>query len=133
MYQEMILDCYRNPKNLGVLDNPQIKFRDSNPSCGDIIEIHADVNGRGIKDIKFSGKGCVISMAATEMLVESVKNKNFEEIKDISRDRMLELLGIPISPLRLKCALLGLKVLKVGVYSYLGEKLGDEELDTLGV
>jgi len=133
MYQEMILDCYRNPKNKGVLEDAQIKFRDSNPSCGDIIEIHARVNSQSIKDIKFSGKGCVISMAAAEMLTENVKDKSFEEIKKINKEKVLELLGIPVSPMRLKCALLSLKILKFGVYNHLGERLEDKEFDNMGI
>ncbi|QQG38999.1 MAG: iron-sulfur cluster assembly scaffold protein [Candidatus Woesearchaeota archaeon] len=128
MYQEFILDLYRNPSNKGALENPQIKARDVNHSCGDIIEIHANVNGSSIKDIKFSGKGCAISQASTELLVESVKNKHLEEIKNITKEQVLEMLGIPISAFRLKCALLGLKVLKLGVYNYLGEKLEDDNL-----
>lgn len=133
MYQEMILDSYRDPKNKGLLDSPQIKFRDSNPSCGDIIEVQAIVDGGKIRDIKFNGQGCVISMASVDMLIEYVKNQNFEDIKKINRDKVLELLSIPVSPVRLKCALLGLKVLKFGVYSHLGEKLEDNELENVGI
>lgn len=127
MYQEIILDSYRNPRNKGSLNNAQIKARDVNPSCGDIIEINANVNGHSIKEIKFNGKGCAISQASTELLLESIKGKNIEEIKNINKEQVLEMLGIPVSAFRLKCALLGLKVLKLGVYNYLGEKLMEEE------
>ena len=126
MYTEMILDLYRNPRNKGSLENAKIKARDVNPSCGDIIEINANVNGESIKEIRFNGKGCAISQASTELLLESVKGKNLVEVKNINKEQVLEMLGIPVSAFRLKCALLGLKVLKLGVYTYLGEKMIEE-------
>src|SRR3989344_6854645 len=121
MYQEIILDHYRNPKNFGTFENPTIHFRDTNPTCGDIIEIQVLVDKENkIKSIKFSGKGCAISQAAASMLTEEVKGKSLEDIKNLKKEDILEMLGIPLSGIRLKCALLSLKVLKVGVYSYLG-------------
>lgn len=122
MYAEIILDYYRNPKNKGNLENPNIKARDINPMCGDIIEINANLNNNHIKEIRFNGKGCVISQASASLLTESVLNKDIKYLKNISKEDVLEILGIPISPMRLKCALLPLKVLKLGLYKYLGEK-----------
>ena len=124
MYQEMILDHYRQPKNFGNLKNPSFTFKDSNPVCGDIIQIQVRVDQRNsIKEIKFNGKGCAISQAAASMLTEEVKGKPLEEIKNLKKEDVLKLLGIPLSGIRLKCALLSLKVLKVGAYSYLGQKM----------
>ena len=122
MYAESILDYYRNPRNKGNLENPDISSKDVNPMCGDIVEINANVNDDYIKEIKFNGKGCVISQASASLLTESVLNKNIKEIRNISKEDIFEILGISISPMRLKCALLPLKVLKLGLYKYLGEK-----------
>lgn len=122
MYAEIILEYYRNPRNKGNLENPHICAKDSNPACGDIIEINANVNGNKIKDIKFNGKGCIISQASASLLTENINDKSIEDIKFLQKENILEMLGIPISPIRLKCALLPLKVLKLGVYKYLGEK-----------
>lgn len=126
MYQEIILDNYRNPKNFGTVENPTIHARDSNPACGDVIEINIKINKDRVEEIKFTGKGCAISQAAASMLTEEVKGKNVEYIHKLRKEQILEMLGIPLSGIRLKCALLSLKVLKVGTYSYLGEKLEDD-------
>ena len=122
MYAEIILDYYRNPKNKGSLENPTIFSKDVNPVCGDIIEINANINGDKIKEIKFNGKGCVISQASASMLTEYLFNKEIIQTKDLTKEDILEMLGIQISPIRLKCALLPLKVFKLGLYKYLGEK-----------
>jgi len=122
MYAEIILDYYRNPKNKGSLENPTIFSKDVNPVCGDIIEINANINGNKIKEIKFNGKGCVISQASASMLTEYLFNKEIIQTKDLTKEDILEMLGIQISPIRLKCALLPLKVFKLGLYKYLGEK-----------
>ena len=123
MYAEIILDYYRNPKNKGNLNNPKISARDTNPLCGDVIEIYGNLDKNLIKEIKFNGKGCVISQASASILTENVLNKNIKELKDFSKDDLLKLLGINVSPARLKCALLPLKVLKLAIYKYMGEKL----------
>ena len=124
MYQEIILDHYRRPRNFGTLQKANITFRDSNPACGDVIELQIFTDAHGIiKDIKFSGKGCAISQAAASMLTESVKGKNIKDIKPLTKQDILEMLNIPLSGIRLKCALLSLKVLKMAAYTYLGEKL----------
>jgi nitrogen fixation NifU-like protein len=131
MYQELILDYYRHPRNHGTIEGADLQARDTNPLCGDEIEISAKVSGGKISEIKFGGKGCAISQAAASMLTEFVKGKPVEAVKDVTRDDVLGMLGIELSPARLKCAMLGLKVLKVGAYTYLGKKMPDAEKDEM--
>ena len=113
---EILLDHYQNPRNFGHLENPDIVYEEGNPSCGDQIRIEIKLEDNRIADIKFTGKGCTISQASASILTEIVKGKSLDEIKNFSKEDMLNALGIPISPIRLKCALLGLKVLKAGIY-----------------
>ena len=129
MYTEVILDYYNNPKNFGKLDNPDIKFKDVNPSCGDEIEIETKIKNGKIEEIKFNGKGCAISLATAELLLEKLKGKTINEAKEITKEDVLELLKITLSPLRLKCALLSLKVFKYGLYNYMGQKIGEEKYE----
>lgn len=126
MYAEMILDYYRHPRNFGVLDAPTAKAKDVNISCGDEIEIQIRVEEGKVSDIKFCGKGCAISQAATSMLTEFVQGKSVKEAAQIQKEAVLDMLQIPISPMRLKCALLGLKVFKVCSYGYLGQQSEEE-------
>ena len=127
MYTDMILEYYNNPNNKGSLENPDFKFKDVNPSCGDIIEIQGKIINNNLKEIKFNGNGCAISQASAELLTEFVKNKDIKEISKLNKENVLELLGIDLSPVRLKCALLSLKVLKYGLYSHLGKELESGE------
>lgn len=113
---EILLDHYQNPRNFGHLENPDIVYEEGNPSCGDQIRIEIKLEDNKIADIKFTGKGCTISQASASILTEIVKGKTLDEVKNFSKEEMLKALGIPISPIRLKCALLGLKVLKAGIY-----------------
>ncbi|MEM5811983.1 MAG: SUF system NifU family Fe-S cluster assembly protein [Candidatus Aenigmatarchaeota archaeon] len=123
IYQTIILEHYRNPKNYGTIENPTVKYRDSNPLCGDTIEIYLKINDGKIYDIKFSGKGCAISQAGASMLTEKMKNKSLEEAKKFSKEDMIKLFGnINFGPIRIKCALLAYKVFKMALYSYLGLK-----------
>ena len=126
MYQEIILDSWRNPKNFGKIKNPDISFKDSNPSCGDIIQIDIKLNKNKIEEIKFNGSGCIISQAMASMLTDYVKNKNLNDIKKINKEEILKMLGINLSGMRIKCALLSLKVLKYGVYNYLGNNMEED-------
>ncbi len=122
MYADIILEYYRNPVNKGVITNPDISARDSNPSCGDVVEINIKLNDKHVKEIKFNGKGCVISQASASILTEFVKGKSIDDVKRITNEDIFKLLGIKLSAVRVKCALLPLNVLKIGVCDYAGEK-----------
>jgi nitrogen fixation NifU-like protein len=112
-YKEYILDHYRNPRNFGHLEHPTAVAEDLNPLCGDKIQMELQVGDDGkISDVRFSGKGCAISQASASMLTESIKGKTLEEVAHLSHDIVLENVGIGISPTRMKCAMLGLKVAK---------------------
>jgi nitrogen fixation protein NifU and related proteins len=127
LYRQNILDHYQNPRNFGTLEHPDISAEDSNPLCGDEIRIDLLVKDGVIEDVRFSGKGCSISRAAASMLTEEIRGKTLEEVKRIGKDDVLEMLGIELGPVRLKCALLALKTLKVGVYGVRGWPGDDEE------
>lgn len=117
LYREQIIERYKNPKHRGHLDPNDIQFEDDNPLCGDHIEITIRVGEDGIvKEAAFDGKGCAISQSAADLLVEAIHGKSLEEIKQMNKQNVLDLLGIELGPVRLKCALLSLKVLKAGVY-----------------
>jgi len=123
IYREIILDHYRNPRNKGKIDNPDVVIHDSNPLCGDQIDIYLKVVEGQIKDIKFDGKGCAISQASASMLTEMVMEKPLTTAKDISKDEILENIGLTnLGPARIKCALLSLKVLKMGMVKYYSDK-----------
>jgi nitrogen fixation NifU-like protein len=116
-YREIIIDRYQNPHFKGELDSHDITFEDSNPLCGDELRIDVRVNSEEkIEDARFSGRGCAISLASADLLLEYVQGKSIVEVKALSKDDVLDLLGIELGPVRLKCALLSLKVLKAGAY-----------------
>ena len=131
MFTEVILDYYRHPRNSGNIENADISAEDNNPLCGDTIKITAKVTDGKISEIKFDGKGCAISQAATSMLTEHMEGKEVSEAKKLTKKDILAMLNIPISPVRLKCALLGLKVLKMGAYAQMGSELSREEAEAL--
>jgi nitrogen fixation NifU-like protein len=121
LYRDLIIDHYKNPQYRGHLDPNDIHFEDDNPLCGDHIEVTLQVGADGkVADGRFDGKGCAISQASADLLIESIIGKPIEEVKRLSKQDVLDLLGIELGPVRLKCALLSLKVLKAGVYG-LGE------------
>jgi nitrogen fixation NifU-like protein len=121
LYRELIIDHYKNPQYRGHLDPNDIHFEDDNPLCGDHIEVTLRVDATGkVTDGRFDGKGCAISQASADLLIESIIGKSVEDVKKLSKQDVLDLLGIELGPVRLKCALLALKVLKAGVYG-LGE------------
>jgi len=125
LYREVIIEHYKNPGYRGHLDPHDILFEDNNPLCGDHIEITLQVGDNGVvKDARFDGHGCAISQASADLLVESIIGKPLEDVKQLNKDHILEMLGIDLGPVRLKCALLSLKVLKAGVYG-LGEASDD--------
>ena len=112
-YRDYILDHYRNPRNFGTLENADASAEDVNPLCGDQIRMELRVDDAGaIADIRFSGKGCAISQASASMLTETVKGMNLTDVARLSKEAVLENVGIGISPTRMKCAMLGLRVLK---------------------
>ena len=112
-YRDFILDHYRNPRNYGRLESPSAVAEDLNPLCGDQIRVELLVDkDRKVTDIRFSGKGCAISQASVSMLTEDIKGKTLEEIATLPKEAVLDNVGIGISPTRMKCAMLGLKVLK---------------------
>jgi nitrogen fixation NifU-like protein len=125
LYRELIIEHYKNPAYRGQLDPHDISFADDNPFCGDHIQIDLRVDEGGIvTDARFDGHGCAISQASADLLVEAVIGKSVEEIKSMGKQAVLDMLGIELGPVRLKCALLSLKVLKAGVYG-LGEATDD--------
>jgi nitrogen fixation NifU-like protein len=126
IYKDIILDYYRHPRNFGDLPDPDVRSKDSNPLCGDVIEMQIRVRDGKIDDLRFKGRGCAISQASASMLTELAKGKSLDEIKALSKEDILSMLGIDPGPTRIKCALLGLKVIKLGVYGYLGQAVTDE-------
>lgn len=128
IYHEMIIDYSRNPVNYGKIENPDVTYHDSNPLCGDSIDIDMKIDDKTISDIKFHGKGCAICMACSSVLTEMAKGKKLDEVKNIDKDNILGELGLEnLQAVRIKCALLSLKVLKYALYSYMGSHLGDSE------
>jgi nitrogen fixation NifU-like protein len=123
IYREIILDHYRNPRNKGKLSNADVSIHDSNPLCGDEIDIHLKIEEEKVKDIKFEGRGCAISQASASMLTEMVMDKPLTTVKDLMKEDILENIGLMnLGPARIKCALLSLKVLKLGMVRYYADK-----------
>jgi len=126
LYREVILDHYKNPRGHGVVDDPDAEAEGQNPLCGDEVSIAVAFEGDTIADVKFQGRGCAISQAATSMLMDMVKGRSAQEVASMSRDELLEEVGIPLTPVRLKCALLGLGVLKLALHKGRGTPLPQE-------
>jgi nitrogen fixation NifU-like protein len=133
IYHEMIIDYSRNPANYGEIENPDVTFHDSNPLCGDSIDIDMKIDDNKVSDIKFHGKGCAICMACSSVLTEITKGKSIDDVRNIEKSDVLGELGLEnLQAVRIKCALLSLKVLKSALYSYLGKHMKDsEEVDKL--
>ena len=136
LYREVILDHYKNPRGHGVIDPADATAEGQNPLCGDEVSIYvafAD-DGETIDEVKFSGRGCAISQAATSMLTEMAAGRTAAEVATMDKDELLEQIGIPLTPVRLKCAMLGLTTLKVALHRAKGTPLpeglaGFDELD----
>jgi nitrogen fixation NifU-like protein len=126
LYRDNILDHYKNPRSQGEIEQADAQAEGMNPLCGDEVSIFVALDGDTIEDVKFRGRGCAISQAATSMLMEMVKGRSAAEVADMSRDELLEEVGIPLTPVRLKCALLGLGVLKVALHRARGTPLPEE-------
>jgi len=133
LYRELILDHYKNPRNHGVIEGADVSAEGQNPLCGDEVAIYLsfDDGGETIGDIKFTGRGCAISQAATSMLTELVRGRNAGEVAVMPKEELLEELGIPLTPVRLKCAILGLTTLKLALHKGKGTPppSGLEELE----
>ncbi len=115
-YREFILDHYKRPRNFGTLEDPDFTNEEDNPLCGDRIRIDLKLSDDHVTAVRFKGEGCAISTAAASILTEKIKGASLERIRTFSKEEMLEALGVPLSPIRLKCGLLALKVLKTGLY-----------------
>ena len=117
-YRDEILEHYTHPHHYGRLENPDISHEENNPLCGDRVrfDIQLDSDGQTVKDVRFSGVGCAISKASASMLSDLIIGKTLEEIRNLTKEDVLEELGIDLGPVRLKCALLPLKVVKAGAY-----------------
>jgi nitrogen fixation NifU-like protein len=128
LYREVILDHYKNPRGHGVIDDADASAEGLNPLCGDEISIYVSFadDSETIDDVKFSGRGCAISQAATSMLVDIAKGRKATAIAEMPKDELLDEIGIPLTPIRLKCALLGLGVLKVALHRAKGTPLPEE-------
>jgi nitrogen fixation NifU-like protein len=126
LYREQILDHYKNPRGFGEIEGADAVAEGMNPLCGDEVVVSVSLDGERIDDIRFRGRGCAISQAATSMLMDMVKGRTAREVADMSREELLEEVGIPLTPVRLKCALLGLGVLKVALHRARGTPLPEE-------
>ncbi|MBN2677705.1 MAG: SUF system NifU family Fe-S cluster assembly protein [Anaerolineaceae bacterium] len=126
LYREIIVDRYKNPRFKGTIQGGNVNFEDENPLCGDQIRIDLKVDEFGtIVEAAYDGHGCAISQASADLLLESVIGKNVEIVKKMTKQDILDMLGIELGPVRLKCALLPLKVIKAGIY---GLKAADDSL-----
>ena len=128
LYREVILDHYKNPRGHGLLENADAEAEGQNPLCGDEVSIYvafAD-DGDTIDDVRFEGRGCAISQAATSMLTEMVKGRKASDVATLPKEELLDEIGIPLTPVRLKCALLGLSTLKLALHKAKGTPLPEE-------
>ena len=128
MYREVILDHYKSPRGHGLHEHPDAHAEGQNPLCGDEVSIYVSFGDDGdtIDDVKFEGRGCAISQAATSMLTEMVQGRAASEIAALPKEELLEEIGIPLTPVRLKCAMLGLTTLKVALHKAKGTPLPAE-------
>ncbi len=126
-YREYILEHYRNPRNYGTLEKPNVHSEDSNPLCGDQLAMDLNVEGDHVTEVRFRGRGCAISQAAASMLSEMIEGKTLTEVIALGTDDVLEALGVPISPARTKCAFLSLRVLHRGLAIAGFEKVHEDE------
>ena len=128
-YRENILDHYKNPRNSGHLAHPTATAEGVNPLCGDELAVELVVDEGVVTDIRYNGRGCAISQAAASMLSDVVKGKRVDDLAGIGKEDVLEELGIPLTPIRLKCAMLSVGVLKVALSELTGDPLPDEWAD----
>ncbi|HEX9035523.1 MAG TPA: SUF system NifU family Fe-S cluster assembly protein [Ktedonobacterales bacterium] len=130
IYRQYILEHYRDPRNHGHLDHPDIHAADTNPLCGDRIELDLKVEDDTVREVRFSGRGCAISQAAASMLTERIEGASLEELRALRPADILEMLGVSIGPARQRCALLSLRVLHQGIHGpYTGRWDDEDEAD----
>ena len=123
MYQDHILEHYENPYNRMTLEHPTLELRDLNPLCGDEVCVQACLDDHGhLAQVGFDGKGCIISLAAASMLMEAVEGKSLADVKQMDRQEMLDLLGVPLTTMRVKCAMLALRTLQKAIHLYEGQQ-----------
>jgi nitrogen fixation protein NifU and related proteins len=127
LYREVILDHYKNPRGHGVIEDADAEAEGQNPLCGDEVSVYVAFaeDGETIEDVKFSGRGCAISQAATSMLMEMTKGRTAQQVAVLDKDELLAEIGVPLTPVRLKCAMLGLTTLKVALHKAKGTPLPD--------
>jgi nitrogen fixation NifU-like protein len=127
LYREVILDHYKNPRGHGVIEHADAEAEGQNPLCGDEVSIYVAFgeDGETIDEVKFSGRGCAISQAATSMLMEMTKGRTADDVATLDKDELLAEIGVPLTPVRLKCAMLGLTTLKVALHKAKGTPLPD--------
>jgi nitrogen fixation protein NifU and related proteins len=125
LYREVILDHYKNPRGHGVIEEADAEAEGQNPLCGDEVSIYVAFgeDGETIDDVRFSGRGCAISQAATSMLMEMTKGRTAQQVAELDKDELLAEIGVPLTPVRLKCAMLGLTTLKVALHKAKGTPL----------
>jgi nitrogen fixation NifU-like protein len=117
IYREQIIDLYEHPLNYGQVEDPNFSYEEDNPLCGDVIRIDVRLDGQNrVAEVAWRGDGCAISQASASLLTEEIKGKTLEDVRAFTNEQLLELVGIPLSMARVKCALLSLKVLKAGAY-----------------
>jgi nitrogen fixation protein NifU and related proteins len=127
LYRELILDHYKNPHNHGLLETADASAEGQNPLCGDEVSVSVRLGEGGvIEEVGFEGRGCAISQAATSMLTDLVKGRPADEVATMPKEELLDELGIPLTPVRLKCAILGLGVLKLALHKAKGTPLPEE-------
>ena len=125
MYREVILDHYKNPRGHGTIEDADAEAEGQNPLCGDEVSVYVAFgeDGETIDDVKFSGRGCAISQAATSMLMEMTKGRTAQQVAELDKEELLAEIGVPLTPVRLKCAMLGLTTLKVALHKAKGTPL----------
>ena len=128
LYREVILDHYKNPRGHGVIEGADAEAEGQNPLCGDEVSVYVKFAGDGdtIEEVTFTGRGCAISQAATSMLTDLVAGRSAAEVSALPKEELLDEVGIPLTPVRLKCAILGLGVLKVALHKAKGTPLPEE-------